>query len=104
MGPIFPKMSAKVPNFHCHFRWITVASGALRLYFQTERPSLWLRKFVAFVVNVYAPTLFAIKKHGHVCFGAKHFFTLIRSGLDHLTTKKEKGLFETAILNNNYFR
>ena len=56
-----------------------------------------------FVVNVYAPVLFDIKKYGHVTFGAKHFFNLIRSGMDHLTTIKEREKFQDSILNNNFF-
>ena len=71
---------------------------------QTLNPSLKLRKFVAFTVQVYAPISFAIRKDPHVTNGSRHFFNLIRSGLDYLTTKKERELFEGSILNNNYFR
>ena len=80
-----------------------MASAAIRLYFQTVNPCLNLRKFMNFVVNVYAPVLFDIKKYGHVTFGAKHFFNLIRSGMDHLTTVKERKKFQDSILNNNFF-
>ena len=87
-----------------YFRWITVASGALRLYFQTSHPSLGLRKFVAFIIQVYAPVSFSIRKDGHVTNGSRHFFNLIRAGLDHLKTIKERELFKESILNNNFFR
>ena len=90
--------------FPLFFRWITVASGALRLYFQTSQPSLGLRKFVAFIVQVYAPVSFGIRKDGHVTNGSRHFFNLIRAGLDHLKTIKERELFKESILNNNFFR
>ena len=52
---------------HVHqARWITCASNTLRLFCQTKRPSKWLKKAVAFILNVYAPTLLAVKNDPNV--------------------------------------
>ena len=59
---------------------------------------------MAFIVQVYAPVSFRIRKDGHVTNGSRHFFYLIRAGLDHLKTIKERELFKESILNNNFFR
>ena len=83
-------------------RWITVASNALRLYMQTPNPDKYLKRFVKFVVNVYASVLFEIWEKTHVTDGPKHMFNLIKRG-QKVIPKEDFDDFKNSVLNNNWF-
>ena len=89
--------------FFFYSRWITSASCTLRLFCQTANPSRWLIKIVSFILNIYAPSVFAIKKDPNVVNGSRHLFSIIKRARDHLTIKEEFGSFMVTILNNSYF-
>lgn len=49
-----------------HSRWLTTANSVLRLYVSTAEPSETLNLLVTFIMRVYAPMWFKIKKY-HAC-------------------------------------
>ena len=57
---------------------------------------------MAFILNVYAPSIFAIRKDPNVVNGSRHLFSIIKRAREHLTIKQEFGEFITIILNNSY--
>lgn len=67
----------KVGNIS-HSRWITTASRICLLYASSEHPSAILRILTAYIVDVYAPTWFQIKKNELAINGPKNFFSLVK--------------------------
>ena len=66
------------PIFLFFLRWITSASCILRLYAQTKNPSKWLVKMVGYILNIYAPALFTIRKSPNITNGSRHLFNMIQ--------------------------
>jgi len=46
-----------------HSRWLTTASRALRLYVSTEKPSSNFKLVVQYIMMVYTPMWFKIKRN-----------------------------------------
>ena len=63
-------------------RWITTANNILVHYMQSFSPSNELRLLVRIVVNLYAPSIFQIKKDFHVSNGPRHLFNLFSLAKD----------------------
>lgn len=61
-----------------HSRWLTTASRICKLYALTEEPSSTLQTLTSYIVNVYAPSWFHIKKHELAVDGPKNLHFLIR--------------------------
>lgn len=61
-----------------HSRWVTTASRICLLYASTEKPSETLKILTSYIVNVYAPTWFQIKKNELAIDGPKNLFFLIK--------------------------
>ena len=61
-------------------RWYTINNNIFCLWIITENPEIYpnLRLIVEFLVKVYCPTIFDIKKQSHVSQGPKHFFNALR--------------------------
>ena len=53
-------------------RWINTASAIMRLYIQSEDPSVPLVRLVSIIVQWYGPLMFAIKTNPHIVNGAIH--------------------------------
>ena len=86
-------------------RWITTCTNILMLYCQTSNPPKNLILLTKIIVNIYAPSIFAIKQDWHVSSGPKHIFNLIQNSKQ-LLEKKYPSLYENVkntILNNSYF-
>lgn len=58
-------------------RWITTASRICLLYASTKKPCKTLNVLASYVVNIYAPTWFQIKKNELAIYGPKNLFFLI---------------------------
>ena len=69
-------------------RFLNDGSGAMRVYIQTESPSLELYRIVYIALNFYGPLHIEIKREPNITNGAKHFFRAMQllKGLD----KKEQ--------------
>ena len=61
-----------------HSRWLTTANRILRLYISTDEPSENLNTIAQFLMKVYAPTWFDIKKNSSMAYGLKHLFSVIK--------------------------
>ena len=59
-----------------HARWLTAANRILRLYIATSNPSETL-PFVQYIMNVYAPIWFNIKKNPSCVEGGRHLWKLL---------------------------
>ena len=85
-------------------RWITLASNILRLFAQTPEPSDELVKMVKFILNVYAPVVFELKRKPHITQGSLHIFHLLQNGQTLLPANSDDlTVFQESLLNNNYF-
>ena len=104
-GPQFfsEALANKIPGQMHQARWVTLASNEGRLYAQTENPTQNLTNGVKYVLNVYAPSIFEIKKHPHISQGTVHLYNIIKRGRDLLFHKEDKGewnTFKASILHN----
>ena len=61
----------------CHSRWLTLAIRILSLYCKTLNPSVNLIKLVKYIIFVYGPTWFCIKKNSHWQDGPKNLYFLL---------------------------
>ena len=85
-------------------RWITCASNILRLYAQTVRPSIWLIKMVDFILNIYGPNYFNIKKNPNITEGSRHLFSMLSNAKELLQyNETEYDIIKKIFLNNSYF-
>lgn len=86
----------------CHSRWLTTASRICLLYASSENPSETLRILTSYVVDVYAPTWFQIKKNELAVHGPKNlFFLMKRSNL--IVNCKAKKIVRKCIRRNAFF-
>ncbi len=68
------------PGKMAHARWLTTANRILRLYVASPKLSKNLVTLVTFVMRVYAPMWFNIKKESSVIHGSKHLCnTIVKS-------------------------
>lgn len=58
----------------CHSMWLTTASRICVLYASSEHPSDTLKTLTSYIVDVYAPTWFQIKKNELAVNGPENFF------------------------------
>ena len=72
--------SKKLPGAISNARWLTTASSILYLYVTTKKPTKKLIRVVTYIINVYAPTFFRVKKDFLVQNGAIIYCeTLVRA-------------------------
>ena len=57
---------------------------------------------VGYIVNVYAPALFRIRKSPNITNGSRHLFYMIQLGKDFLKNKAEYFEYQNTIENNIY--
>lgn len=72
-----PELANRQPGKMVHSRWLTTANRILRLYISSLNPSESLQFLVKYVVKVYAPIWFQIKKNTSFKKGSKHIFQMI---------------------------
>lgn len=85
-----------------HSRWVTTASRICRLYAATKFPSDTLKTIVSYVVNVYAPTWFRIKKYELAINGPENLLFLIKK-CKLITNEKAKSIVHKCISRNAFF-
>ena len=61
-GQVSPRLATQKAGLLNHSRWLTLAIRLLQLYTRTEAPSDGLRKVVRYIMQVYGPCWFSIKK------------------------------------------
>ena len=81
-GEVSQRLSIQKVGPLNHSRWLTLAIRILQLYTRTENPTEQLRKIVRFILQVYGPCWFAIKKAKKITSGPAllfHQMTLIKT-------------------------
>lgn len=96
-----PDLSSLKPGPVCHSRWLTTANRLLRLYVGTENPSEKLVSLVNFVLKVYVPIWFRIKKFSKCYDGASHVWSVI--SLSRCLEQSVKDVIDPVIQRNSYF-
>lgn len=77
-GGVCPlNLSRKKPGPTVQSRWLTTACRVLRLYVSTHQPSEELKHIAAYILKVYAPVWFSIKKEPSITNGARHLWKII---------------------------
>lgn len=71
-------LAKKNPGNMSHSRWLTTANRVLRLYVSTELPSDNLKIIVTYIMKVYIPTWFDIKREAAIIYGVEHLFSMIQ--------------------------
>lgn len=85
-----------------HSRWITTASRICKIYATTLKPSKTLQDFTSYIVNVYAPTWFQIKRNELAVNGPKNLFFLIERS-NRIEDKEVKSIVQKCIQRNAFF-
>lgn len=99
----FPETLAetKIGNLN-HSRWVTTASRICKLYAATVFPSETLKILTSYIVEVYAPTWFQIKRNELAINGPENLFFLIKKS-NMIKNKKAKAIVQKRIRRNAFF-
>lgn len=100
-GVCTPNLANKSPGKMAHSRWLTTANRILRLYVSTAEPSSDLKLLVEFVIKVYVPSWFQIKKIPGVTYGARHLHEMIKKSS--FLPEQYKSIVHKVIQRNSYF-
>lgn len=84
-----------------HSRWLTTANRILRLYVATPNPSTQLIQLAEYVVKVYAPVWFSIKKDSSFKHGPNHVYQLIE--YSRCLSSDVKRIIDPVIQRNSFF-
>ncbi|CAH1109748.1 unnamed protein product [Psylliodes chrysocephalus] len=94
-------LAARNPGQLSHARWLTKANRILHLYIGSKCPSTNLKTIAEFVVKVYAPVWFDIKRKSSCCDGGRHVFRMIQ--LSRYLNNELKVVIDPVIKRNAYF-
>jgi len=84
-----PTLACRKPGKMAHSRWLTTASRALRLYVSTEKPSSNFKLLVLYIMMVYTPLWFKIKRNYTISQAPLHVFdTLLKCQSYHHSLEK----------------
>jgi hypothetical protein len=103
-GHVTEDLASASPGKVCHARWLTTANRILRLYVSTSVGSpiyMKLKTAVLFIVAVYAPVFFSVKKNSTCQDGAKNFFLLLK--LSRSMSADVKAIIDPVIQRNAYW-
>lgn len=95
------ELANRSPGKLNHARWLTFANRILRLYVGTENPSQNLVILAQYVVKVYAPVWFTIKKNNLCTDGAQNLWKLIK--YSRFMGKEHLNVIDPVIQRNAYF-
>lgn len=95
------ELARKSPGNISHARWLTTANRILRLYITESKPSKNLTKLAKYVVLVYAPTWFEVKRTKSCVEGSKLLFKMIQRS--RYMPMVDKNVIHASISNNGYF-
>ena len=100
-GSCSSSLAARNPGKMVHSRWLTTANTFLRLYVSTNEPSSILIEIVQFIMTVYVPVWFNIKKNSSFIEGEKHFFEMMR--LTQTMPERTRAIANKVIQRNCFF-
>ena len=72
-----PTLASRKPGEMAHSRWYTTASRALRVYVSTEEPTSNFKQVVQYVMMVYIPMWFPIKRNHTISQAPLHVFDIL---------------------------
>lgn len=100
-GSCSQDLARQNPDPLAHSRWLTAANRILRLYVGTFKPSTNLKTLVTFLLKVYVPSWFAIKKRYSCTDGSRLLWEIIRD--TRYLLKRYRDIIDPVIENNAYF-
>ena len=100
-GYVDTSLSSRKPGKVVLSRWLTTACRILRLYVATLHPSDNLVEIVTYIMKVYVPMWFKIKRDSAFSSGAKHVFGLIRR--INMLSETTRDIALSRIQGNAYF-
>ncbi len=95
------RLSKRNPGAISNSRWLTVANHLLRTYVGTENPSDALVELVTYILNVYAPVWFNIKRNWKCTDGSLNLFKLIRDS--RYLNKHNRKIVDESIQRNGFY-
>lgn len=95
------ELASRNPGKMSHARWLTTANRLLRLYIASESPSDNLVTIATFIIRVYAPVWFSIKRYSSCIHGVKHIFKMIQ--LSRYLDDNLKAIIDPVIKRNAFF-
>src|SRR5688572_20525060 len=95
------ELSRKDPGAISHSRWLTAANRVLRLYVAIDHPSENLKILVTYIMKVYAPVWFAIKKLSSCRYGTVHLWETI--GKSRYLSQEIMSIIDPVIQRNAFF-
>jgi hypothetical protein len=101
-GKFTDGLANRKPGGISHARWLTSASRILRLYAATLNPSMSLQKLTTFIMKVYVPVWFKIRKHPDLNNGTNHFVWLWNACVTVLDEEDQKVVMP-VLSRNSYF-
>ena len=100
-GECSPDLARRNPGKIAHSRWLTTANRLLRLYISEPSPSEILVLVIHYVMKVYVPVWFSIKKDWKCVNGPQNLFKLIE--LSRTLPDKVVEIVLPVIEHNAYF-
>jgi len=100
-GFVSAHLASQKPGPVNHARWLTTACRILRLYIATSQPSSKLIDLVQYIMNVYIPVWFSIKKNNSMTDGSRHFFKLMKYSQS--MTQKVRVIVNRVLQRNAFF-
>ena len=94
-------LSLNNPGTLNHSRWLTCSNRLLRLYVATPKTNTALKTIVTYILKVYAPLWFSIRKEKSFSNGSKHLFKAIL--LSRYLPSNLKKIVDSCIARNAYF-
>jgi hypothetical protein len=77
-GTVDEKFQKRKPGPVNHSRWLTTATRILYLYTRTQQPSQVLKLLTTYIVKIYAPTWFVVRRENNFLKGPEIFFRIIK--------------------------
>src|SRR5207253_1076375 len=100
-GECPPDLAYRSPGKMAHSRWLTTANRILRLYVSTAEPPDDLKVLAEYVIKVYVPSWFEIKKFQRATHGARHLHGMIKKSS--FLPEEFKAIVHEVIQRNSYF-
>lgn len=100
-GKCSSSLQCKKPGPTNHARFLTFACRACRLYISTAKPSKDLQLLIQFIVRVYGPMWFLIKRQPQIFHAPRHLFKYIQ--LIQWLPVKYKEIVQDVISRNSYY-
>lgn len=100
-GECSSSLAQQNPGKMGHARWLTTANRILRLYVSSEEPSDNFKCIVEYIMKIYVPCWFEIKKHSSAAQGSKHLYQMVK--LSRSLSLPSRRIIEKVLQRNCFF-